>query len=124
MKTVVLLGTLLLLALPVSAGSAPPPPTFDWWPVPSPDGTHVAFTHVVTGLGTHMTVEVVNEGPPMTADLVQSLFTAFTHGQRVSSGLGLGLYIANQIARAHGGSIAAASDEASTRFTVRLPRSV
>jgi Tol biopolymer transport system component len=58
-KTVVLLGTLLVLALPVSAASAPPVP-FDRWPVPSPDGSHVAFTHVVTGLGTHMTVEVVN----------------------------------------------------------------
>ena len=59
MKTLLLVGTLFLLALPVAA-AAPPPAPFDWWPVPSPDGTHVAFTRVVTGLGTHMTVEVVN----------------------------------------------------------------
>jgi Tol biopolymer transport system component len=59
MKTLLLLGALAVLALPVAASSAPPAP-FDWWPVPSPDGTHVAFTHVVNGLGTHMTVEVVN----------------------------------------------------------------
>jgi two-component system sensor histidine kinase/response regulator len=78
----------------------------------------------VSGGASDVTIEVVNEGPPMSAELVRSLFTPFTHGHRVSSGLGLGLFIANQIARAHGGSIAAASDEASTRFTVKLPRGV
>jgi Tol biopolymer transport system component len=58
-KIVLLIGALFLLALPVAA-AAPPPPPFDWWPVPSPDGTRVAFTRVFTGLGTHMTVEVVD----------------------------------------------------------------
>jgi Tol biopolymer transport system component len=58
-RTVLLVATLVLLALPVSAAAAPPTP-FDWWPVPSPNGAAVAFTHVVTGLGTKMTVEVVN----------------------------------------------------------------
>jgi signal transduction histidine kinase len=37
--------------------------------------------------------------------------------------LGLGLYIARQIAIAHGGDIAVRSDETETVFTVRLPRS-
>jgi signal transduction histidine kinase len=36
--------------------------------------------------------------------------------------LGLGLYIARQIAIAHGGDIAVRSDETETVFTVRLPR--
>jgi Tol biopolymer transport system component len=58
-KTLLLVGTLFLLALPVAAASPPLAP-FDWWPVPSPDGTRVAFTRVVVGPGTHMTVEVVN----------------------------------------------------------------
>jgi signal transduction histidine kinase len=40
-----------------------------------------------------------------------------------SSGLGLGLFIARQIAMAHGGSIEVSSDEQhGTRFVVRLPR--
>jgi signal transduction histidine kinase len=36
--------------------------------------------------------------------------------------LGLGLYIAREIAKAHGGEIEAHSDEAETVFAVRLPR--
>jgi signal transduction histidine kinase len=37
--------------------------------------------------------------------------------------LGLGLYIAREIALAHGGSVElSSSDEAGTRFEVRLPR--
>jgi signal transduction histidine kinase len=39
-------------------------------------------------------------------------------------GLGLGLYIAAEIARAHGGTIAATSSlEGKTTFSVNLPRS-
>lgn len=37
-------------------------------------------------------------------------------------GLGLGLYIASEIAKAHGGRVEATSDESSTTFTVHLPR--
>jgi Tol biopolymer transport system component len=58
-KTLLLLGLLTVLSLPVSAASARPAP-FDWWPVPSPDGTHVAFTHVLSGRATRMTLEVVD----------------------------------------------------------------
>jgi len=38
------------------------------------------------------------------------------------SSLGLGLYIAREIATAHGGEIEARSDETETVFAVRLPR--
>jgi hypothetical protein len=38
------------------------------------------------------------------------------------SGLGLGLYIASEIAKAHGGCIKATSDPSTTIFTVHLPR--
>ncbi len=37
-------------------------------------------------------------------------------------GLGLGLYIASEIAKAHGGDIEARSDAEGTVFAVRLPR--
>jgi len=49
----------------------------------------------------------------------------FAHGfgcDRPSrQGLGLGLYIASEIARAHGGVITATSDESETAFTFRMP---
>jgi signal transduction histidine kinase len=40
-----------------------------------------------------------------------------------SGGLGLGLYIVQQLARAHGGDVAVTSAAGMTRFTVTLPRS-
>jgi PAS domain S-box-containing protein len=54
------------------------------------------------------------------------LFDPFRGGQRherAPHGLGLGLYITEQIVKGHGGRIAVASDEArGTTFTVELPR--
>jgi signal transduction histidine kinase len=41
---------------------------------------------------------------------------------RRGGGIGLGLFIARQIATAHGGSIEARSADGATTFTVRLPR--
>ncbi len=68
---------------------------------------------------------VHNEGhiPP---DLLPSIFDPFRRGQRQSTrteGLGLGLYIVQQIVQAHGGSIQVHSEpETGTRFDVTLPR--
>jgi hypothetical protein len=54
---------------------------------------------------------------------MEHLFEPFHPGARRREGLGLGLYIVEQIVRAHGGIISAASSEASgTTFTVRWPR--
>jgi PAS domain S-box-containing protein len=71
-------------------------------------------------------VEVRNAGV-VPAALLEVMFEPFrsTHDtkQQGSSGLGLGLYISQQIAVAHGGSIEVASCEPEgTCFTVRLPR--
>jgi signal transduction histidine kinase len=38
-----------------------------------------------------------------------------------NQGLGLGLYIASEIARVHGGKIEVASSKEETRFTLRIP---
>src|SRR5213079_2223267 len=61
------------------------------------------------------------------ADLLPKLFEPLTAGERHrngTSGLGLGLYIANQIVAAHGGQLTVKSNEAEgTTFTVWLPRS-
>ena len=66
-------------------------------------------------------VSVHNAGPPIGAEILPSLFDAFASGSE--GGLGLGLYIAREIARAHGGDIEVESAaDVGTTFTVTLPR--
>lgn len=68
-----------------------------------------------------LTVE--NAGEPIDPDRIGQLFQPFTRGTATSPqpGLGLGLYIAAEIARAHGGTLSASSDIARTSFIFRLP---
>jgi signal transduction histidine kinase len=68
----------------------------------------------------------VHNGGAIHPDILPNVFDPMTarreHRAR-SQGLGLGLFISNQIARAHGGSIEVqSSPEAGTTFTVSLPR--
>lgn len=66
-------------------------------------------------------VEVHNAGA-IPHDVLETLFEPFKRPRNRSGGLGLGLYIAYQIAQAHGGRIDVQSAEATgTVFTVRLP---
>jgi signal transduction histidine kinase len=73
-------------------------------------------------------ISVRNEGAPISAEARAGLFSPFKRLQRSdrpanAQHLGLGLYIADQIVAAHGGSIDVASNEFDgTRFTVYLPR--
>lgn len=69
-------------------------------------------------------LSVANAGPPIPAAVQDSLFQPFYRGYKRSSlqGLGLGLYISAQIARAHGGRIAVQSDESRTVFSFSMPR--
>lgn len=67
---------------------------------------------------------VINSGT-IQAELLPHLFDPFRGGERQaarSEGLGLGLYIAQQIVQAHQGRIEAASGEGRTVFTVTVPR--
>lgn len=67
---------------------------------------------------------ITSRGRPIPRDVMPRLFQPFfrEHTDRPRSGLGLGLYIASEIARTHGGSIAAEStDDGITTFRVRLP---
>ena len=71
-------------------------------------------------------IEVHNVGPAIPQAAQARIFDAFnreaTPGDRGSS-IGLGLFIANQITRAHGGSIEVRSpDRDGTTFSVILPR--
>lgn len=76
-----------------------------------------------------LTLEVQNEGRVIPPATLLSLFDPFRRGasestsSRGSRGLGLGLYIVEQIAAAHGGAVAARSDEKQgTTFLVTIPR--
>ena len=70
------------------------------------------------------TLEVINAGAPIDPTVIRQLFLPFFrgNGQTSTQGLGLGLYIASEIARAHGGKIDVASSADETRFTFRIPR--
>jgi signal transduction histidine kinase len=64
---------------------------------------------------------VANAGVPVKPEVLPKLFQPYVRAVEGAhkQGLGLGLYIASEIARAHGGALTAASDEAETRFTYR-----
>jgi PAS domain S-box-containing protein len=66
----------------------------------------------------------VRSGGDIPADIVSGLFDPFRkRGKWRSDGLGLGLFIVQQIARAHGGSVLVESEEGQrTTFRVHLPR--
>ena len=66
---------------------------------------------------------VENEGEPIPRHVSERLFQPFFRIARQSGyeGLGLGLYIASEIARAHGGGLTVASQARQTRFTLRMP---
>ena len=66
---------------------------------------------------------VGNAGEAIPATPMDKLFEPFFRGKARASkqGLGLGLYIASQIAKAHGGTLAVASTPAETRFTFSMP---
>ncbi len=70
-------------------------------------------------------LEVHNEGRPIPEDLLPVIFDPFRRAAVAHnrSGLGLGLYIAQQIVRAHDGTLTVESTaERGTTFTVVLPR--
>ena len=74
-----------------------------------------------------VSLQVVNAGA-IAADMLPLVFEPFrstaNRKHERSSGLGLGLYISQQVAEAHSGTIGVVSSESEgTRFTVRLPRS-
>jgi signal transduction histidine kinase len=68
-------------------------------------------------------LSVANSGEPIPADAMERLFQPFhrVSAQDTHQGLGLGLYIAFEIARAHDGTIDVTSSPEETRFTFRMP---
>jgi signal transduction histidine kinase len=68
-------------------------------------------------------VEVHNDGPPIPEDVLPFIFEPFRRGRRDGcNSVGLGLFIVDQIVRAHGGRIQVQSrPESGTTFTLHLP---
>ena len=78
--------------------------------------------------GDNVLVQVTNHGPPIPEASWRSIFKplvqlpAGEEDARPKTSLGLGLFVAREIALAHGGSIEVKSgDNEGTTFTVRLP---
>jgi signal transduction histidine kinase len=74
---------------------------------------------------------VQNSGRPIPPHLMARLFDplvreggedAGADSQVAGANLGLGLYVVREIAKAHGGTVTVTSDDALTRFELRLPR--
>jgi signal transduction histidine kinase len=81
----------------------------------------------VQHLGDRLSFIVVSLGAPISSELMPRLFQPYFRpgagDAAPRTGLGLGLYIAAEIARAHGGTIAADSTpEGKTTFIVTMPR--
>ncbi|SAL04330.1 histidine kinase [Caballeronia arationis] len=104
-----LLGNLVLNAIKYGAPDAP---------------VHV----VVAGELEELRFEVKNSGPAIERLALAEIFDPLKRGpdqenkHDADGNLGLGLYIAREIAKAHGGDIEARSNEMETAFSVRLPR--
>jgi sigma-B regulation protein RsbU (phosphoserine phosphatase) len=82
---------------------------------------------LIDGRRDHVVIAVTNRGIPISDELGAVLFEPFRRRPDALDrprGLGLGLFIAQQIVSAHGGKIAVSSSaEAGTCFSVSLPRS-
>lgn len=73
--------------------------------------------------GSGFEISVINHGRPIPREAMPLLFTAFQRGDVTPNekGLGLGLYISQEIARAHGGEIRVVSSPDQTAFTAYFP---
>jgi signal transduction histidine kinase len=83
---------------------------------------------IVTAAEEEVRFEVKNSGVPIEQQTLDRIFEPLRRGPDqekkydADGNLGLGLYIAREVAKAHGGDVEARSNEAETVFTVRLPR--
>jgi signal transduction histidine kinase len=75
--------------------------------------------------GPGVVVEIANQGDSIPADVLPFIFEPFRRARReisTTGNLGLGLYIAHQVALSHGGTLDAHSAHGTTTFVMRLPR--
>ncbi len=75
--------------------------------------------------GGRFELSVANAADPIPPAVLERLFEPFKRGDagNYQQGLGLGLYIASEIARSHGGTLGVVSTPEETRFTFTMPSS-
>ena len=89
--------------------------------------THGAVDQPITVttrlIDNQLEMAVANGGEAIPPHLLDNLFKPFFRAQAQpgQQGLGLGLYIASQIAKAHGGTLGVTSDDDQTRFVFHMP---
>ncbi len=68
-------------------------------------------------------ISVINKGQPISEQALKYLFHPFQRQNKQASqnGLGLGLYIASEIAKAHKGTLTVKSNDEETCFTLHIP---
>jgi PAS domain S-box-containing protein len=89
--------------------------------------SHGSIDVALRSEGDAVCLMVHNEGEPIRADVLPSIFDPFRRGTtsttRKTEGLGLGLFIVREMVRAHAGEIRVQSSEGEgTTFIVKLPR--
>lgn len=77
--------------------------------------------------GNAVLLGVCNQGPAIPPALLEAMFDPMRRSSsngitRELGGLGLGLYISQEVVKAHGGSIVVSSKDKETAFIVKLPR--
>ena len=86
----------------------------------APEGTPIDVVGTVGG--TTLTLTVVDRGPGVPVDKLGVIFRKFGRASRSSSGTGLGLYVAREVARAHGGELGYRDAKGGgAEFTLQLP---
>ncbi|HEY6123542.1 MAG TPA: GAF domain-containing sensor histidine kinase [Steroidobacteraceae bacterium] len=86
----------------------------------APDTPVRASSRIVDG---QFELTVTNQGEPISPQIMERLFSPYERGavRPSQQGLGLGLYIASEIARAHGGTLTVTSSPEETCFTLTIP---
>jgi signal transduction histidine kinase len=84
-----------------------------------------AITLSARSFDTELLIEIADEGPGLPPEALGRIFDRFaradTARSRAQGGAGLGLAIVDAIAKAHGGSCAAANSGEGAVFTLRFP---
>jgi signal transduction histidine kinase len=85
-------------------------------------GSQTDPVNVAISADEEFVLSVSNAGPPIVDSMKTGLFAPFTRGTSGNEqpGLGLGLFIVAEIARAHGGTIDLTSTDTATTFTFRM----
>ncbi|WP_298862086.1 HAMP domain-containing sensor histidine kinase [uncultured Sulfitobacter sp.] len=80
------------------------------------------FVDAETSGDTDFHLSVKNAGSPISPSAMERLFDPFVRSTNHEDreGLGLGLHIASEIAKAHGGRLDVISDETQTKFTLHI----